>query len=195
MKFLSPLIILAIIVLSCNQENNKTNTVADSTAADTEQVSFFPVTDYLKGQLAEIRTKGINPKKISIVNKKEDSSWVKIEDLDSELAMFLTPVIDSTNLASLFTEKKFLDQTINAFTFTYDPVKPLPDSFLLQRWDVYVDPVSNKVKRIYILKKTIDHKTLQLTWQSDMWCKMVTIADDTKGNAKVEKEVTLKWDF
>ena len=195
MKFLSPLIILAIIVLSCNQGNNKTNTVAETTTADTEQVSFFPVTDYLKGQLAEIRAKGINPKKISIVNKKEDSSWVKIEDLDTELEMFLTPVIDSTNLASLFTEKKFLDQTINAFTFTYDPVKPLPDSFLLQRWDVYVDPVSNMVKRIYILKKTTDHKTLQLTWQSDMWCKMVTITDDAKGNAIVEKEVTLKWDF
>ncbi len=193
MKFISPILILAVVLFSCNNSNQET--VKQVEPEKPEVSNFFPVTEYIKGQLADIRTQGINPKKFSIVNKKEDSSWLKIEELDAEAEPFLKPVIDSNSLSGIFTEKKFLDQTINAFTFTYDPVKPLPDSFLLQHLDVYVDPKTNSVTRIYILKKTIDHKTLQLTWQADKWCKIVTIADDGKGNDFVEKEVTIKWDF
>ena len=194
MKFPVTFLIVAIFVLSCNNAKNKTVEKVE-VPAETEQTAFFPVTDYIKGQITEIRNKGINPKKIIRTNNRQDSSWLKTEQLDNEFEMFLSPVIDSSNLSSLFIENKFLDQTIDAFTFTYDPVKPLPDSFLLQRWDVYVDAKKNTVRRIYLLKKTVDHKTLQLTWQSGLWCKLVTIADDTKGNAFVEKEVMIKWDF
>ena len=185
--------LLACIVIACNQSDKKTEPVIVHEQPD--RVAFFPVTDYLKGQLTDIREQGINPKKITTFNKKEDSSWVKMEDLPGEVASFLTPVIDSSSLAGLFAEKKFLDQTINAFTLTYDPVKPLPDSFHLQHWDVYIDPETDKVKRIYLLKRTADHKTLQLTWQSDKWCKIVTIAANPSGQETVEKEVLIKWDY
>jgi hypothetical protein len=130
-----------------------------------------------------------------MVNNVNDSSWIKMEDLDKEVALFLEPQIDTTNMVSLFSEKKFLDQTINAYTFTYDPSGQLPDTFMLQRWDVYVDAVTNKVKRIYMVKKLSDTKTVQLTWQSDKWCKIVTIATDKEGKASVEREVLIKWDF
>jgi len=193
MKFFSQLLILAVVVLSCNSATEIP--MEKEVQAEPEKVAFFPVTDYIKGQIVEIRNKGINPHKFTSENNKQDSAWLKMEELDTAFQVFLTPEIDSTNLSSLFTEKKFLDQTINAFTFTYDPVKALPDSFSLQRWDVYVDPQKNTVRRIYLLKKTPDHKTIQLTWQSGMWCKMVTISEDEKGNAHVEKEVTIKWDF
>ena len=194
MKFPVTVLIITIFVLSCNHAKNKTVEKVEP-PAEPEQTAFFPVTDYIKGQITEIRNKGINPKKIIRTNNRQDSSWLKTEQLENEFELFLSPVIDSSNLSSLFTEKNFLDQTIDAFTFTYDPVKPLPDSFLLQRWDVYVDRVKNTVRRIYLLKKTVDHKTLQLTWQSGLWCKMVIIADDPKGNSFVEKEITIKWDF
>ena len=194
MKFPVTVLIITIFVLSCNHAKNKTVEKVEP-PAESEQTAFFPVTDYIKGQITEIRNKGINPKKIIRTNNRQDSSWLKTEQLENEFELFLSPVIDSSNLSSLFTEKNFLDQTIDAFTFTYDPVKPLPDSFLLQRWDVYVDRVKNTVRRIYLLKKTVDHKTLQLTWQSGLWCKMVTIADDPKGNSFVEKEIMIKWDF
>lgn len=196
MKILSRLFIIAVVVLSCNHATEiPVEKEVVVPPAPPEKIAFFPVTDYIKGQIAEIRNKGINPHKFTTIHNKLDSAWLKIEQLDTEMAAFLTPIIDSTNFSALFAEKKFLDQTINAFTFTYDPVKALPDSVLLTHWDVYVDPEKSTVKRIYLLKKTTDHKTLQLTWQSDRWCKMVTIADDDKGNAHVEKEVTIKWDF
>lgn len=183
-----------LAILSCNDSDPAIPSV-NKDIAEKEAPSFFPVTDFLKGQVAEIKKDGINPLKITKVNEKLDSIWLKMEELDNEFAPFLTPEIDSANLAGLFTEKKFLDQTIDAFTFTYDPIKILPDSFFLQRWDVYIDPKSNTVKRVYMVKKSPDQKTIQLTWQTNKNCRIISIANDLKGNDFVEKEVTIKWDF
>jgi hypothetical protein len=128
-------------------------------------------------------------------NKQVDSSWLKAEHFEKEMAPFLASVIDTTNMAVYFSEKKFLDQTLNAYTFTYDPKVVLPDSMQLQHWDIYVDPVTNKVTRIYLIRKIANKKQQQLTWQSDKWCKVVTIATDATGKNFVEQEVFIKWDF
>ena len=188
-----------MLLSSCNNAPKKevpeNQIVEKKQASEEEKKSFFPVTSFIKGQLVEIKQKGINPLKITTRNNKQDSVWLKHENLGDEFSVFLTPVIDSTNLTGLFNENKFLDQTINAYTFTYDPLKLLPDSILLQRWDIYIDPESNTVKRIYIVRKTIDHKILQLTWQANKSCKIVTIATDKNGKDYVEKETAIKWDF
>lgn len=192
------MLIFSIFLQSCNngqKDGSKNSAAVETQSGQSEQSEFFPVTDFLKGQVVEVKNKGINPIIITIKDKHMDSVWLKAENMDEAFSPFLSPVIDSTNLAGIFIEKKFLDQTINAYTFTYDPLKPLPDSFLLQRWDVYVDPGSNTVRRIYMIKKTPDHKTLQLTWQTGKSCRIVTIATDAKGTDYVEKEVTIKWDF
>ena len=157
--------------------------------------SFFPVTNYIKGQVYEIKAAGVNPLKYTTINNRTDSAWLKIEDIDELVKEFLSPEIDSMNLTSLFTEKNFLDQTIAAFTFTYDPVSTLPDSMKLKRWDVYIDAESNKVRRIYMIKEISKSKTLQLTWQSDKYFKITSILTDEKGNSTVEKEEKITWDF
>ena len=194
MKPINTILIFLILFSSCKDSKQNRLTEIKPTA-ETENTSFFPVTDFLKGQISEIKKEGINPLKITRNKNKFDSIWLQMEDLDSEFGIFLSPEIDTANLAGLFMEKKFLDQTIDAFTFTYDPIKELPDSFLLQRWDVYIDPESNTVKRIYMIKKSPDNKTLQLTWQTNKSCRIVRIANDLKGNDYVEREVTIKWDF
>jgi len=151
---------------------------------------FFPVTNYLQGQVMEIKARGINPLKITTINDLTDSAWIKIEDVDAALASFFRPVIDTSNLNEFFKEAKFLDQTLDAYTFTYEPVRNLPDSLTLQRWDVYIDPSRYTVKRIYLVKKE-NNKTLLLTWQSDKWCKTVTVTKD----GKIEREELIKWKF
>lgn len=198
MKSIFPILLACLAFIACNnepgnkQENKEPAVARDSTA---EPDFFFPVTDFLKGQVTEIRTKGINPKKIVVAGNKTDSSWVKMEDIDQEINVFLTPEIDRSNLTHLFTEKKFLDQTINTFTFTYDPIKALPDTFSLKRWDVYIDPETNKVKRIYLVKKLPGGKTQQLTWLAGKSCRMVTLTEKPDGTPIIEKEETLNWDF
>jgi hypothetical protein len=65
----------------------------------------------------------------------------------------------------------------------------------LIRWDVYIDPKTNKVKRIFMVKEVDKTKSLQLTWVSNQWCKIVSIVTDGNGVSKIEKEEKFILDF
>lgn len=194
MKILFPVISIAIILLSCNN-SSKTGVVQAGKDTAVKQ-NFFPVTSFFKGEIYTLKADGVNPIKYTTINNHTDSVWLKIEELEAAVHEFLHPQIDTANLITLFTEKSFLDQSINAFTFTYDATTlPLPDSMQLQHWDVYIDPNSNTVKRVYMVKQVSKNKTLQLTWVSKQWCKITSIVTDEKGVSKIEKEEKIFWDF
>lgn len=179
-----------ILFYACNN-----NTPQKTVALPEEKLSFFPVTSYIKGQIHDINEKGLTPIKYITINNRTDSVMVKFENLNESVKEFLTPEIDTANLAPFFTETKFLDQTINAFTFTYDPKKQLPDSIKLKHWDVYIDPETSKVKRVYLIKSNGENKTLQLTWQSNQWCNITTIINNPDGSSIIEKEEKISWDY
>lgn len=182
-----------LLLLSCNNSGKAPDATMNMDTAASH--NFFPVTEYLRGEIFNIKSAGINPMKYTTANGATDSAWIKIEQLDSVVSAFTHPEIDSANLNGLFTEKSFLDQSLNAITFTYDPAVPLPDSMKLTHWDVYVDPKTNKVKRIYMVKQ-VDKSTMQqLTWVDGHWCKITTIITDDKGIMQVAKEEKLIWDF
>ncbi len=180
-------------MLSCN---DSTKPAEDPFGFQKDSVhNFFPVTGYIKGEIYNIKKSGINPMKYVTINDHTDSSWMKIEELDAAVQEFLTPEIDSINLGNLFSEKSFLDRSINAVTLTYDPINTLPDSMQLRHWDVYINPTTNKIKRIYMVKEIDKNKTLQLTWVNDQWCKITSIVTDEKGILKIEREDKIFWDF
>lgn len=194
MKIIFLLITFTALLFSCN---NSSDTAPEPAGKDTAvKQNFFPVTSFFKGEIYSLKTEGINPVKYTTVNNHTDSVWLKIEELEAAVQEFLHPEIDSASLVTLFTEKSFLDQSINAFTFTYEATKPpLPDSMQLQHWDVYIDPATNTVKRVYMVKEISKNKTLQLTWVTNQWCKITTIVTDENGVSKIEKEEKIFWDF
>ncbi len=192
LKTFSFFAITTIILISCNQKRN----VQFQQQVAPDQNNFFPVTQYIRGQIKELDSLPVTPLKISTINGKSDSAWIKKENIKAFVQPFLYPVIDSLTLHNYFTERSFLDQTINAVTFSYDPVKPLPDTMQVKHWDVYADPEKGKIKRIYIVKQlnTDPMQTMQLTWNSDKYCKITTITE--KPNLPPEiKEEELIWNF
>lgn len=194
MKLLFLLVYLNLVIVSCNNSNQEGDNPFVTAKEDSVR-NFFPVTSYIKGEIYNIKKRGINPMKYVSINDHTDSSWVRVEELDAAVQAFLTPEIDSANMSSLFSEKSFLDRSINAVTLTYDPITALPDSMQLRHWDVYINPTTNKIKRIYMVKEINKNKTLQLTWVNDQWCKVTTIVTDEKGISKIEREEKLFWDF
>ncbi|NOT91296.1 hypothetical protein [Ferruginibacter sp.] len=182
-----------LFLYACNNSSEQAAATQDTIAE--ERPDFFPVTSYIKGQIHDINQKGLTPIKYTTINDKTDSVMVKFENINDLCKEFLQPEIDSSNLIDLFTETKFLDQTVNAFTFTYDPKKKLPDTVMLKHWDVYVDPETGKVKRVYIIKSAGQNKTLQLTWQSNEWFKTTSIITDVNGESRIEKEEKISWDY
>ncbi len=190
------LLLLIAFLYSCNNGNSgKTVPIAVTQDITKTPLSFFPVTAYLKGQLFEFKKRGITPLKFTTIKNHTDSVWLKEEEVENAVKEFLTPVIDTINFTSLFTEKKFKDETIETYTFTYEPAIPLPDSIELRRWDVYIDPENNKVKRIYLVKEKENNRTVLLTWLSEKWCTIVTIVNYPDGKSEVEKEEKISWNF
>src|SRR5690242_11868531 len=114
MKILLPVISMALILWSCNNSSDTAPavTVNKDTAAVRE--GFFPVTDFIKGEIYNLKADGINPKKYTTINDHTDSAWLKVEEFDAAFYEFLHPRIDTANLRSLFTEKRFLDQSLDA---------------------------------------------------------------------------------
>jgi hypothetical protein len=198
MKMLS-IFITAVLFAGCN---NHTSTSTITPVPKIEPVSslgdsatnFFPVTSYLKGELLGIKKGGITPVRKIMIAGKTDSSWIKMEELETVFAQFLFPVIDTVNLKNTFDQKIFKDETLNAFTFTYDPKNAQINTFAFTHWDVYVDPESNKVTRIYLLKKESADTVLQLTWKSGKSCKILTLKN-ANGKTTVEKEENIVWTF
>jgi len=192
LRFWFILLISVVISAGCNQ-NRITQQEQEITL---NKSIFFPVTQYLLGQLKELDSLPVTPLKITSINNKVDSVWVKRNEIRSFAQPFLNPVIDSIKLSKYFSEKSFLDQTINAFTFSYDPIKQLPDSIELKRWDVYVDPATGMVKRVYIVKQsnTTPEQIMQLTWKQGYFCKITTITEEPGASPQI-KEEQLIWNF
>lgn len=188
----------AVILFAACNTNKKSpiiiNTINNSQIIIGDTVSnFFPVTSYLKGELFSIKTGGITPIKKTTVGKVTDSMWVKETDFETTFSAFLSPIIDTSNLKKTFTEKRFLDQTLNAFTFTYDALNEQANIFAFKHWDVYVDPETNKVRRIYLTKKIDANTELLLTWQSGKWCKIITVKN-IEGKS-ILKEEKISWSY
>ena len=198
LRFLSSVVFMLFLFVGCTEQRSQTSqqTKKDST----EDNTFFPVTQFILGELAQIDSLPVTPLKIISIDGKEDSIWMKKEDIRTFAQPFLQPKIDTSNLKDLFAQKSFLDQTINAFTFSYDPVSKLPDTMQLRRWDVYVDPQKSKVKRIYIVKEINEKQnaatkqTIQLTWMAAHWCKITTIIEQGNNQPKIKEEKMI-WGF
>lgn len=184
--------VILSVLFSCNTKQ----TANLGSSADTSK-SFFPVTDYILGQIHELNNTPVTPLKITTYKGKTDSVWMKPEQITEFVQNFITPVIDSVKLHDLFKEKSFLDQTINAFTLTYDPVKQVADTFILRRWDVYIDAGANTVKRIYI-EKNLSKKNVgylqKLTWRTGQYCKIITMNESDTSLQNI-KEEQLIWNF
>ncbi|MCP9751720.1 hypothetical protein [Ferruginibacter sp. HRS2-29] len=196
MKMILSIFLSTLILFGCKGKKSAGDT-AGTTATDTAEVlRYFPVTNYIKGQVADIKSIGINPLKYITRGNQQDSVWIKDDGLLQEVTAFLQPVIDTANMIPFFREEKFLDQSVNAYTFTYSPIGKLPDSIQLRHWDVYIDPQEGKVRRVYMVKDLGNGRQQQLTWNaSEKWCKILELSTKPDGTAFVDSEQKIIWNF
>jgi hypothetical protein len=187
-----------VLLLSCNTSKKENVLRTDEVQIEEKKDSaenFFPLTAFLRGDIAQIRELGITPILKNIKNEKTiDSQFVKQEDYQKVFADFLSPDIDSTNLKRFYVQSRFLDQSVNAFTFTYDGLKGLADSLPLKHWDIYVDPQTGKVRRVFMLKRMNADEETQLTWQSGKWCTIVLIKNKAD-KKEIISEKKIEWSF
>lgn len=181
-----------VFLMSCqwNSSDSNNGTASDAEVVnDKEEMAIFPITDYLEGQVKIIKELPVTLLKIENHDRQTDSGWVSRESVEQLATPFLQPVIDSAFLTANFSGSSFLDQTINAVTFTYSARKEaISEGVPIETISVYVDPVSHEVERLYIEKLAGD-TSVQLTWKSGKWFSIRKIIDDRVSEEKIV------WDF
>lgn len=195
-------LILILTLTHCTSKNKivESQINTDTTTLENSQTikGFFPITSFLKGQLITIDSTPVTVMHTITINKKTDTSWLKKQEVRPLLQPFIADEITATNMAAFFTETKFKDETINAITYTYNPTITLPDSIALRHWDMYINPETGSIQKIYLVKEKIENNkpyTLQLTWQTNKWAKITTITNNKNGKNEVVKEEKITWSF
>lgn len=194
-KLLLFLLLACFLFFTACHSNETVRPIASNVPVDSTNI--FPVTSFLRAQLRELDTMPVTPLLVITEKGKKDSIWMKRSDIRKYSLPFLTPEIDSANMHSFFKESAFFDQTINSYTFSYDPQKTLPDSINLTHWDVYMDPQTNSIERIYMVKEKDSGNqsiTHQLTWLVKKWYS-IRIITQTQGQQTGIKEEKMIWDF
>ncbi len=182
------ILIFVYLIASCSQNKAKKSTTAEPES----DASFFPVGNYLLGDIASIKQSGISPKYFHVKNDISDSSFLKIQNIETNLSEFLSPKIDSIGMNSWVKESKFYDESIASFTLSYDVKKDCFEKTAWRKWDVYVDPETQKVDRVFLVKNISDSTIAQLTWIPKSHAKIVII---NNRNSSVVEEKTFIWNY
>ena len=195
-------VIIVVVLKGCTSHNTATTSVPpqqDSTVAnEIKKDSFFPVTSFIKGQMILLDSLPVTPLHTVTINHKTDSVWLKKAELIPLLADFISPEIKETNLISYFKETSFNDLTLNSVTMTYDPVTVLPDSLSLRHWDIYINPESGNVVKVYIVKQFKKKEGVviqQLTWKTNKWALITTLLNKPNDSTQLLKEEKFIWNF
>jgi hypothetical protein len=112
---------------------------------------FFPVLDYLKGELNNVDSFATAIRVYTTLNGKTDSSMIKVEDFNGIMQEFLPPELSKENFEKYYSESSFYDQTTQTSTFTYATKN---DDLEFHRIDVLVQGSESydKVSSIYMEK-------------------------------------------
>jgi hypothetical protein len=170
-KLLNIAIISSVLLFySCNNQPEK------------EKATFIDVAGYLKGQLAFLDTVPLALLKTSLIDTVyTDSMFIQKEKLRAIVNNFLLPQLDKGTFEKSFEETTFMDASINTITLTYNAIdKTLP----VQRIDVYVNPETEQIKRIYLVRQQqLKDTTLsqQLLWNHNSSCTIISNRQTSKG--------------
>ncbi|HTE23163.1 hypothetical protein [Flavitalea sp.] len=112
---------------------------------------FFPILDYLKGELNNVDSFATAIRLYTTINGKTDSSMIKVEQFNGIMQEFLPPELSKENFEKYYSESSFYDQTTETSTFTYATKN---DDLEFHRIDILVQGTESydKVSSIYMEK-------------------------------------------
>ena len=159
--------------------------------AVTTDADYFPVTAYIKSQVAHVDTSLFTIKKIVQRDSLSDTIYLKREDFKKEAADFLSlPDISSKKLKENYDETKQYDEALHKITFIYFP-KEKDQEIQQELIIVKPDPNIDKVETIFIdWLQTTDDGLIQkkMTWQANKYFRTITMTQ--KKGQQDKKEMT-----
>lgn len=180
-------VILFIVTLSCKHKK-----------VPEKKEDFFPVSSFIKSQVAEIDTSLNSIKKITYIDSMHsDTEYVPREQFKNLAKDFLdVPDLTDKKYRDRYTEEKLFDETLNRVIITYKPLNP--DKEELQKQEVLIvpDPSGDKVSSIF-LDRVINNKDgflqRKLFWEVDKSFEITTISQKPS-QPETTSIVKVTWD-
>jgi hypothetical protein len=160
------------IFFSCKEKKDTT-----PTAAQDEKKSYFPVADFLRGQIHSLDSMPVAFLQIIIAGNKSDSSYIKQPEFHQLAQNFIFPETAPGVFEKKFKENLFLDQTTKSATFNYTATD---SGSALNRIDVLATPdeLISKVSSVFMQESTISNDTSivrKLLWQTNKEFEIIQI--------------------
>jgi hypothetical protein len=152
MKILFACTALCLIISSCGNNQMETDEKAS------EPKSFFPISEYVKGEIKLVDSLPVGIMKKIIKGASRDSSFIERPEFHILARDFTHSTLDKSSLETKYTEHSFMDETTGYYTFTYEPIAT---DAPYQRIDVLVKPGASfdKVSSIYLQRSSILNDT------------------------------------
>jgi len=187
------MVLIVFLLFGCEDENKKAE--APPAALPEEKKNFFPVLDYLKGEVAYVDSFPLRIMTFSTRNGHTDSGYIQITEFDRLAREFLDPALDTASMEKDFTENSFLDQTSQSLTFTYSKKN---GSAGIKRIDVLAaqDPAYDKVKSVYIEKVNTQNDTTvvkKMFWKPKRNFQVITIIQPPH-QPDITNKLKVVWD-
>jgi hypothetical protein len=179
--------VFLIVLIGCKGKNKKTDVPAEQ---------FFPVTDYIKGELAKLDTSLATFYKIETVDGVSDTVPIRNTDVKRYARDFATlPDISSNELKNDYQITHEYDDMLNAFVFMFTTNEDHP----VKREDVVLDPApnaqgKNDIQSIFVELWQNNSDTLvrkNMLWEAGKNFQVTTVSE--AGGNQHTKKLQVVW--
>ncbi len=183
--------IVCLLLLACCNNKQKT----DSTKQE-ENKNYFPVADFIRGEISYVDSLPLGIIKYIIKNGKTDSSYIKTDEFDRLAQEFLPAELNDSIFRKNFIETSFLDQTTQLLTFTYSTKNAL---LQLHRVDILATPSAtgfDKVRSIYMEKSSGKNDTSiikKMYWRTKKSFEIITLLQPNN-KPLITDQLKVVWD-
>ncbi len=189
MKLPIGLMALWLFIVACAEEGEKQEKKNETKAG------YFPVGDYLRGEIGSVDSLPVGIMKKVILNNKTDSAFIERAEFKRLANEFIGPDIEKNSLEKNFTENSFMDESTGYLSFTYQARNEEPTT---RRIDVLAKPgaTSAKVNSIYMEKEYLLHDTAineRLYWKANTSFRIIK-EKKYKDRVPVIEQLLVIWD-
>jgi hypothetical protein len=199
MKYFALFFSGAVLLCACSNPKQPATSQNDSAAhseSGAARPHFFPVAEFLEGEILHTDSALVALKKFTIINGHTDSAFIQVPEFNQLALEFVPRELADSTFEKNFTESAFQDRSTESVTLSYSTESPRTE---LQRVDVVTVPgVRNqRVKSVYLEKshKSGDSVILKkLYWHTQRSLDIATITF-VKGKQAAEEHIRVIWDY
>jgi hypothetical protein len=185
------------LLTACRQPGPSATTTAP-VSGDSTQKNFFPVADYIRGEMRYVDSMPLALLKYTVRDNRTDSGFIHADEFHRIAGEFLLPGLAKENFEKNFSQSSFMDETSGYLTFTYSTLdKDQP----LQRVDVLALPAAagtntNQVKSIFLQTSSISADTVvvkKMLWIAKESLLVITSLQP-RNKPAIVSQVKVVWD-